>query len=534
MIKNITLTVSLVMLLTLLNGQQIILDLPVRAGELTLFPEVGNQNNYYYLADKAKLATGADGQPQFSFLRYVENQHSANDGTTLREGLGGGIVHAVVSLHVTDDQLRTAERALRRINQEGKIVGPIVYTSGRFGLVSSFKEEDGTFAKKVVGLGAAPILDGQKAAISIQLTKLGAKILWESFKTSTPDISFTFEMDVKGFRLPKRAKIEADFDQIYDHKAFDAGLSTPYLAAEIKLAFDDLLKSGAIKVEQIGSDESMNSLISTAYNKLTEMMFAPLGGSGTPSLSQLTQNASNHQSVLDRATRLRNTDANSNHRNGSGDIFNKNIDQQWCSHHIDRRYFNAPSQLSYNEYTSYWDDEHFIRLDTVPEQDSTQVDTMRREDSPPANDVVHEDGAPPRDVPTSDTTDISDNRATPRNRSTPNASNGGMNFAVVATFEMKRVKQSGKFVIDLNKWTQDVITMRFDHNIGNLSAYIEDDRHFYQVNLDDPLYKQREIFVLLDGSNANDFGEFINYVSIKLKKTYRFCLFTMDEALMIK
>ena len=33
----------------------------------------------------------------------------------------------------------------------------------------------------------------------MQLTKLGAKILWESFQTPTPDISFSFEMDVTGF-----------------------------------------------------------------------------------------------------------------------------------------------------------------------------------------------------------------------------------------------------------------------------------------------------------------------------------------------
>ena len=54
----------------------------------------------------------------------------------------------------------------------------------------------------------------------MQLTKLGAKILWESFQTAAPDISFHFEMEVAGYTSPKRAVIEANFDQIYEHKAF--------------------------------------------------------------------------------------------------------------------------------------------------------------------------------------------------------------------------------------------------------------------------------------------------------------------------
>jgi len=74
----------------------------------------------------------------------------------------------------------------------------------------------------VVGVGNAPILDDQKAAISIQLTKLGSKLLWESFHTATPDISFSFEMTLDGYNAPKRALLEAHFDQIYEHQSFAA------------------------------------------------------------------------------------------------------------------------------------------------------------------------------------------------------------------------------------------------------------------------------------------------------------------------
>ena len=64
----------------------------------------------------------------------------------------------------------------------------------------------------MVGLGNAPLGRGEGGGVDA-LTKLGAKILWESFQTPTPDISFSFEMDVTGFRSPQRAVIEANFDR---------------------------------------------------------------------------------------------------------------------------------------------------------------------------------------------------------------------------------------------------------------------------------------------------------------------------------
>ena len=100
---------------------------------------------------------------------------------------------------------------------------------------------------------------------------------------------------------PKRAVIEANFDQIYEHKSFNAGVASQFLAAEIKMAFDDLTRTGAIKVTQVGADQQMEALITTAYTKITEMMFSPLNGTGTPSLSSLRP-ARTAASLLDRAT----------------------------------------------------------------------------------------------------------------------------------------------------------------------------------------------------------------------------------------
>ena len=81
------------------------------------------------------------------------------------------------------------------------------------------------------------------------------------------------------------------------------GIATQFLAAEIKGAFDDLKREGAIKLTQVGEDEKLDALITTAYNKIAEIMFSPMGGTGTPDLSSLT-GTGGQPSMLDRATAM--------------------------------------------------------------------------------------------------------------------------------------------------------------------------------------------------------------------------------------
>jgi len=199
-----------------------------------------------------------------------------------REGEGGGIVHALVTLSVTPEQIQQAQSELQGQRAGGRIRGPVMYKQGTFGLITSFKDPAGGLVTQLCGVGKAPALDGEAAAVSILLTKRGAQILWESMQTPTPDISFTFEMQMEGFRPPARAILEADFDQIYSHKSFAAGLASTHLGAEIELAFDDLRRTGGIKLTEIGDNADLHTLISTAYNKISQIMFetAPTSSAG--------------------------------------------------------------------------------------------------------------------------------------------------------------------------------------------------------------------------------------------------------------
>jgi len=101
-------------------------------------------------------------------------------------------------------------------------------------------------------------------------------------------------------------------------------------------------------------------------------------------------------------------------------------------------------------------------------------------------------------------------------------------WAAVASFKMKSVRQRGKVKWDLNKYTESEITLRFDGNLGDVREYKD---HFREVNLWSPLYQQREVVVYVDGANINDFGQYVNFVTVRLHKKHAGGAVTDDEVL---
>lgn len=281
MIKTINILFVLLLINSGINAQQIYIDQPYEVGDLIVFPHITDTTKYYYLPNKIQMGENNNGGPQFSFLRYIQNTKKTSGSESISEGDGGGIVHALVELKVTDEQLKRAQDQLVEKTKIANaiIVGPVIYTGGTFSLVSSFAEEGTEFTTKVLGVGQAPVFVGNKAAVSLSLTKLGSKILWESCQTPTPDLSFSFVMELEGFRSPMEAKIEVNWDKVFTHHQFDVGVSgttgTYAIGADISLAFDELREDGTIKVINYGADEQMEQLIDVAYKKMADMMFAP-------------------------------------------------------------------------------------------------------------------------------------------------------------------------------------------------------------------------------------------------------------------
>ena len=222
--------------------------------------------------------------PEFSFTRYVEDGDSSGgaDGG-LVDAEGGGIVHFLVDYTVPQSRLDAAREALRDISQDATLVGPIVFESGRFALVSSFDTDDGEatdLTRQVVGVGRAPLIEGLKAAVSIHLTKKGSQILWRSFQMDTPDVSLVFEMTFSGLSDPAQATITADWDKLHATADKTLGAKLSYMGIGGGFDYQDFwstaLSDGALSIDYQGDVDDLQGLIDRAYARLHDMMFEPI------------------------------------------------------------------------------------------------------------------------------------------------------------------------------------------------------------------------------------------------------------------
>ena len=489
-------------------AQQVVFDKPVRAGDLVMFRDVHDEKAYYYAPTRPRLASDANGLPQFSFFRWVENVRTGPKEAEAREGEGGGIVHALVTFGVTKDQLTEATRDLERQVAGAKVAGPIVPESGVFTLVSSManpKDPNNKLSTQVLGVGNAPILDGDKAAVSITLTKLGAKVMWEQFQTPTPDVSFSFEMTVNGFLGPIRATIEANLDEVVKHDSFAAGIAGNFFGAQIKGAFDDLRRTNVIKVTQVGEDAKFNEIIKQAYDKLVDVLFektspaaaaaagAPQGGAGGPTDDWITKATTQLGSARDYSDKVRKENVEIEKRNAERKA------KRFAADEADRRLKELETELHAAE----------AATDSSAQGRATQlraqVETARQDAASKRQEAIKAGPDEP----------LKDSPAEP-------------GFALMGTYQLKRSHQSGMYRIDLSKSTAATRKFRFDENIGDLRPLYRTGA-FRQVNLDDPLYKQREIVAIIDGVNAEDFGQYINFVSLRLRKTHESGEITNDE-----
>jgi len=91
---------------------------------------------------------------------------------------------------------------------------------------------------------------------------------------------------------------------------------------------------------------------------------------------------------------------------------------------------------------------------------------------------------------------------------------------VIASFKLRRVESTGAFNLNLKQWLRTEHAVRFAANIGDLSGLMGNSRYFRRVNLDDPVFKQREIPVSVDVRGEDAFAGMLNAVTVTLKKRH--------------
>ena len=257
------------------KSQQVLLEKVVNADGLYCFPVYGDSLRWVYLPPDANLSLNSDSLPQFSFLRYITEKPSSSDINTITEAGGGAIVNFMIEYNTPQQKVQNAQAFLRRKFKapDIEITGPIVFTRGRYMLISSILLPDGKEDRKILGTGEAPILENSQIAFSFELDPVRSKLLLESFKMETPDISVMFELGFSGLTESYQAELEVDWTEVRKHKSFGAGASVYFIGADVELGFDDLIRNNAIKLNTVGTDPNLEGLLQTVYSKLLELMF---------------------------------------------------------------------------------------------------------------------------------------------------------------------------------------------------------------------------------------------------------------------
>jgi hypothetical protein len=480
--------------------QRILLDKSITAGPLKVFPALGEDNAYYYLPNKLRLAVSDNGTPEFSFIKFVQNVRSGGADREATVGEGGGYVHVLVALKVTEEELQQARQELIRLNPRGKIIGPVIYRGGTMSLVTKSMLNEG--AKKVLGIGAAPVLEGDKIAVSFLLNKEDATLLWESLKTPTPDLSFNLNMTIGGYQSPVEFSVEMEFDKIYQHKNFNTGVATPFLAAEIGIMAQELKESGAIKVQSIGEDANLHRMQDVITNKLIDLCFQPFGSQGSVNWADLAKPNNDGKSYLDRATEQLNT-RRTETREENARITENNRNE---------RDFAAAENRRIREENNHNDSSG----------NGSNTTTGEVAGPVPVGSTTRRRGVPPGIAATS----INDRpREIPAYRPNIQQTQSAPSLQVVASYQQKSIHHSGTYKAEAKSYFTTSLTEVFGGNIGKINCK----SCLVEVNLDDPLYKQREIVAWIDGITNDDFGKYINYVTVTMRKKHPGGDITTDE-----
>jgi len=263
-------------LINAVNAQSIMTDQAINAEGLWCFPVYEKPNTFVYLPSDAHLALTDNGLPQFSYMRYVLEKPTENQANTITNADGGGILHFLVLYDTPRKKIDEAEKYLQEKfeNESISIRGPIAFNTGRYTLVSSIlNTETGENSKKIIGYGEAPILENSKLALSFSVDAVKSKLLLESFKMATPDVSLIFELSFSGLTDSYEATLDVDWSEVRKSQQLNAGGNLYFVKADVGIELDNLRQNNAIKLSSVGNNAVMESLLQTAYGKLTEMMF---------------------------------------------------------------------------------------------------------------------------------------------------------------------------------------------------------------------------------------------------------------------
>lgn len=172
---------------------------------IEFFPVVENPNIYYFLPARLQLAKNKDGVPNFFFEKLFEHQ-LAEDHNSAYKALG--ILQFEVELGLDTAAVETAWSLLKEQMPNAVLAGPMTFDSCHLSIVSSVANPNSGFVIQYLDSGHKLLKAGDRARYTIVLNDLGARILWSTFETETPDLTLTLEASKNGYENDTLANME--------------------------------------------------------------------------------------------------------------------------------------------------------------------------------------------------------------------------------------------------------------------------------------------------------------------------------------
>lgn len=248
-------------------------DSGFKIGGASIFPDHKDPLQFWYLPTEVRLAE-RDGVAVFTLLRY---RNMPED-----EVAGGGFLTCEVNLRMTDEQIKEAEREIKKkLTADGvegePILAPVPFEEGQVKVIALDLEGD-----QILG-SASPSLYGDNTAMfSLTLDQKYVNLLMSVFdsqdKSVVSPIGVVFDLKFRALRPRLQFTAKAQMERVMEEFKVGVGANIPIKGirtkADIQAGLRQLEEDGVIdiKVTTFDDSEDVEKLRKEAMDYFTDTM----------------------------------------------------------------------------------------------------------------------------------------------------------------------------------------------------------------------------------------------------------------------
>lgn len=219
---------------------------------ITVYPDHSDPDQFWYLPGPVALNRRKDGQAAFTFIKF-------KPAAVAGGAKGGGFLMFETALKLTPELERRILSKLRSIARkprlaaapfdEGTVQVIALDLQGSGGTAST--AAPGTFraVEKVLGATVPSLAGDNNAAFSLTLSQEGAIILEKAFQQGTEPVGVIYDLKYTGMRPALHVEITAEMERVYNQFAANVEAQVYFVRAGIDAAFEKLVQEGAIKIK---------------------------------------------------------------------------------------------------------------------------------------------------------------------------------------------------------------------------------------------------------------------------------------------